>query len=168
MTPQRDRIAEWLGQVYADQETPFRLAYGIAQQVDTAGFIAAAAVRKLTTSDADAQAFARLVEGGHLRRARGGYRIVVRQASPVPAAAAVIPFPARRRTAYITKQAARMAELSDTHAEAHLRQQLRLQAETMERKGVDERTIAREVRSLELAIRAELWRQVLTPDRPGA
>lgn len=161
----------WLDQVHADLKIAaagLRVAYALAQQTDGTGLVAAAVARRLTLGDAGAEALEQLVAGGHLRRVRGGFRLLTASPTKAPQQAAVVPFPAARRGAYIRKQATRMAELSATHAEAHLRQQLRLQAETMQRKGVDERTIAREVRSLESAVRAELWRQIFAPERPAS
>ena len=80
----------------------------------------------------------------------------------------VLPFPLARRRAFVSKHAARMAELPPRHAEAHLNQQLRVQAETLRRRNIAESAIAREIRSLESAIRAELWRCVITPPRPAS
>jgi len=78
--------------------------------------------------------------------------------------AEVIPFPTTRRRTYIRKQAARMASLGHDAAERHLERHLNLQAASMSRKGVSPALIARETRALELAIRVELWRMVLTPE----
>jgi Family of unknown function (DUF6074) len=59
-----------------------------------------------------------------------------------------------------------MAVLSSTRADIHLRQQLQVQVDTMRRRGIAESEIVREIRSLEAAIRAELWRSVITPQEP--
>jgi Family of unknown function (DUF6074) len=78
----------------------------------------------------------------------------------------IIPFPIARRRAFVSKHAARMAVLSSTRADIHLRQQLQVQVDTMRRRGIAESEIVREIRSLEAAIRAELWRSVITPQEP--
>jgi hypothetical protein len=82
--------------------------------------------------------------------------------------AAIVPFPLARRRAFIGKHAARMADLPPRQAEAYLSQQLRVQGDTLRRRGIAESAIAREIRSLESTIRAELWRCVITPGRPAS
>lgn len=77
--------------------------------------------------------------------------------------ARVIPFPPSRRVDYVARQAARVAELSHHSGEHHLRHQLRVQREAMERRGIDPQVIERELRSLEAAIRCRLWHDILTP-----
>jgi hypothetical protein len=57
-----------------------------------------------------------------------------------------------------------MAELSPKAAEKHLAAQLALQARTMARKGIAAEAIEREQEGLETAVRAILWRVVLTGD----
>ena len=76
--------------------------------------------------------------------------------------AAVLPFPRVRDRNFLTRHATRMADLEQATAEKHLANQLRIQAETMARSGIAPDLIAREVRSLELAIRGVLWRLVLS------
>ena len=71
--------------------------------------------------------------------------------------AQVIPFPSTRRREFIRRHASRMAALP-AMAEKHLAYQLRVQAETMERRGIAPDLIAAQVRGLESAIRCELWR----------
>jgi hypothetical protein len=56
-----------------------------------------------------------------------------------------------------------MCELPPATAEKHLRETLRVQADTMARRGILATTIDIEIRALECAVRAALWRQVLTP-----
>lgn len=80
--------------------------------------------------------------------------------------AEVIPFPRTRDRAFILRHARRMAELRPRAAENHLLSQLKIQADAMARKGVKADLAAQHIKALELAIRAELWRMVLTP--PGA
>jgi hypothetical protein len=77
--------------------------------------------------------------------------------------ASLIPFPAARQRAFIVKHALRMAKLSPAQSEAYLRHVLQLQGQTMRRRGSSEAVVARELRRLEAAFRAELWRQILTP-----
>jgi Family of unknown function (DUF6074) len=77
--------------------------------------------------------------------------------------ASLIPFPAARQRAFIVKHALCMAKLSPAQSEAYLRHVLRLQRQTMRRRGSSEAVVARELRRLEAAFRAELWRQILTP-----
>ena len=59
-----------------------------------------------------------------------------------------------------------MAALSPTQAEAHLRQQLRIQADTMRRRGIAAKTVGGEIKSIESAIRAELWKCIFFPETP--
>ena len=78
-----------------------------------------------------------------------------------PKTARVIPFPSNRRRAYIEKQAALMAAMSQEGGEAYLRSQLAVQGDAMRRKGIEETAITRVLRDLQGAIRAELFRRVL-------
>jgi hypothetical protein len=50
-----------------------------------------------------------------------------------------------------------MADVSEEAAERILASQLRLQRETMERRGIDSALIAKELCCLESAIRGALW-----------
>jgi Family of unknown function (DUF6074) len=77
----------------------------------------------------------------------------------------LIPFPQIRRRRFVMRHAIRLAGLSHKTAEKLLAAILRQQAGVMARKGIPAEVIERESRSLENAIRAELWRQVLL--RPG-
>jgi hypothetical protein len=77
--------------------------------------------------------------------------------------ASLIPFPAARQRAFIVKHAFRIAQLSPAQSEAYFRRVLQLQGQTLRRRGSSEAVIARELRRLEGAFRAELWRQILTP-----
>jgi hypothetical protein len=56
-----------------------------------------------------------------------------------------------------------MAMLPEQTAERHLAHQITIQVDTMRKRGVDEELIERERRALEVAIRATLWRMVLSP-----
>ena len=77
--------------------------------------------------------------------------------------AEIKPFPLARRCAFIRRHAARMAASSSSTAEKHLAYQLQVQAETMVRRGIAQDLVKAQIRSLELAIRAELWRLVMQP-----
>jgi hypothetical protein len=77
----------------------------------------------------------------------------------------IIPFPQIRRRRFVARNAIRLAGLPQKTAEKLLAATLRQQAEVMARKGIPAAVIQRESRTLEGAIRAELWRQViLRPD----
>jgi hypothetical protein len=78
-------------------------------------------------------------------------------------AAEIVPFPAHRRGRFVAKQAARMADLSPAAAERHLQQQLKIQGDTMARRGISEDLITEQRSRLEKAIRTDLWRLVLCP-----
>jgi hypothetical protein len=73
----------------------------------------------------------------------------------------VVPFPQIRRRRFVARNAIRLAGLPHKTAEKLLVATLRHQAEVMARKGIPAAVIEREIRSLESAIRTELWRQVL-------
>jgi hypothetical protein len=181
----RDGLAVWLAAVHADPELTardFKIAFALSQACDAKGFIRSGAAPNLGRADeaVDAEPIAhvlgRLAARGHLeacgnQRKVEGFRIIIKAAKEPVArrakVARVVPFPAARRHAFIHKQAGRMAALSRTRADAYLRQQLRIQADTMRRRGVAEETIGREVKSIESAIRAEMWKCVLTPERPA-
>jgi hypothetical protein len=77
----------------------------------------------------------------------------------------VIPFPQIRRRRFVTRNAVRLAGFPHKTAEKLLAATLRQQAQVMACKGIPAAVIERESHSLENAIRAELWRQVLL--RPG-
>jgi Family of unknown function (DUF6074) len=77
----------------------------------------------------------------------------------------IVPFPQVRRRRFVARNAIRLAGLSYKTAEKLLAATLRQQTEVMARRGIPAAIVEREIRSLESAIRAELWRQVLL--RPG-
>jgi hypothetical protein len=81
--------------------------------------------------------------------------------------AEVVPFPRCRDRRYVRKQAAVMASYSHPAAEKFLQTQLDLQTRTMAKRGIAPELIAEQVRALECAIRAELWRIVMQPGQPG-
>ena len=73
----------------------------------------------------------------------------------------LIPFSQIRRRRFVTRNAIRLARLPHKTAEKLLGATLKQQAEAMTRKGIPAAVVERESGSLESAIRAELWRQVL-------
>ncbi|MGU3284996.1 DUF6074 family protein [Methylobacterium sp.] len=76
--------------------------------------------------------------------------------------AIVLPFRYARRLPQIRKTAAYMATVPANHAEGHLREQLRRLEEGLRKKGVAEPLIRAEVGSYEGAIRAHLWRLLIS------
>ena len=72
--------------------------------------------------------------------------------------AVVVPFPAIRRRRFIRRHAALMSTLSPVAADRHLRRQLRIQTDAMERKQIDRVLIDQQRAMLEQAIRTELKR----------
>lgn len=72
--------------------------------------------------------------------------------------AIVLPFPSYRRSAFVRRHAGIMATLSPSGGERHLKRQLDIQSEAMERRGVSTELVSQDRRSLETAIRAELFR----------
>ncbi|MCJ2039307.1 DUF6074 family protein [Methylobacterium sp. J-059] len=76
--------------------------------------------------------------------------------------ALIIPFRFARRLPQIRKTAGYMLTLPANHAEGHLREQLRRLEDGLRKKGVAERLIRAEIGSYEGAIRAHLWRLLLS------
>jgi hypothetical protein len=74
--------------------------------------------------------------------------------------AEILPFPVTKRAEFIARQAAYAASLRKESGEAHIRRQLDTQRQVMHRRGIAPALIDREVRALENAIRAALWREV--------
>lgn len=81
--------------------------------------------------------------------------------------AVIIPFPSARRQHFVARQAARMADVSESAAERILASQLRQQRDAMERRGIEPELIAKELRCLESAIRRALWPAIMTPGDVG-
>ncbi|WP_454000022.1 DUF6074 family protein [Afipia felis] len=77
--------------------------------------------------------------------------------------AKILVFPLRNRIGFVERQARQIAGMNAVAGERHLAHQLRVQRETLERKGVDEALIQSELKQLEGAIRAALWRTVFAP-----
>jgi hypothetical protein len=71
--------------------------------------------------------------------------------------AEIVPFPTARRVGLITNMARLLATYSTDAAERTLRTRLDATREAMLRRGLAPEVVAREVRSLEAAIRARLW-----------
>ena len=69
----------------------------------------------------------------------------------------IIPFPAARRVGFVRRMARLLAGYRPDAAERTLSAQLDAAHQAMLRRGVAPEVAAREVRSLELAIRARLW-----------
>jgi hypothetical protein len=74
--------------------------------------------------------------------------------------AAIVPFPLASRRTMIERQARYASELSLDAAERHIQQQIKVQAESMRRRGIGEDLIARELKCMEGAIRRLLDRAV--------
>jgi Family of unknown function (DUF6074) len=88
------------------------------------------------------------------------YRPIVDHAPPrgrrPRPSASVIAFPPARRYAFIRRHAARMAQMPAQRAESYLRQQLRIQAETAQRRGISAREVKHLVMVLESETRAHM------------
>lgn len=78
--------------------------------------------------------------------------------------AEVLAFPPCRRRDLIRRQAHWYAEQAPHAAERNLDQQINLQRETLIKKGVDPVSAERATEALRGAIRAEVWRNIMTPD----
>jgi hypothetical protein len=79
--------------------------------------------------------------------------------------ATVVPFPLARRTAMIQRQADYALCLKPVKAEQHIQRQLQTQADLLRRRGIADDTIARELASMESAIRTAMWHLMF--DTPG-
>lgn len=77
--------------------------------------------------------------------------------------AEVLPFPLAARVDFVERHARLIAGMSAEVGEAHLQRQLKVQADTLARKGVAPELIESELKALESAIRAALWRNVFAP-----
>jgi hypothetical protein len=74
----------------------------------------------------------------------------------------IVPFPLARRLDFIERHARLVASMSADVGEGHIQRQLEIQRQTLARKGVAAPAIEHELNSLASAIRAALWRVVLT------
>jgi Family of unknown function (DUF6074) len=73
----------------------------------------------------------------------------------------IIPFPSTHRVGHIRKMARLLASYRPDAAERTLAARLNAQYGAMLRRGIAPEIIERELRSLELAIRAQLWAIVM-------
>ena len=83
---------------------------------------------------------------------------------PMTTSAELVPFPAARRIGFIRNMADLMLSYRPDAAERTLAVRLDATRSAMLRRGVRPDVVAREVRSLELAIRARLWVIVMGGD----
>jgi Family of unknown function (DUF6074) len=75
--------------------------------------------------------------------------------------AVIVPFPITRRGALVAKQANHAAWMSPAAAEKYLQYQIKVQGDTMRRKGVAEHLIQREITCFETAVRVALHRSLV-------
>jgi len=73
----------------------------------------------------------------------------------------IMPFPSVRRIGFIRKLARLMAQYSADGGERTLAAHFNAQYTAMLRRGLPSEVIKRELRSLELAVRAQLWTIVM-------
>lgn len=73
------------------------------------------------------------------------------------------PFPRARHRPFVLKHAGNVSCMGQAAGDRYLAQQLDVQRKTMAKRGVEPDLIEAEIRALECAIRAELWRLILTP-----
>ena len=81
--------------------------------------------------------------------------------------APVLPFPAAARLDLVARQAEHMAARDHHGSEEYLRRQLHRHRQVLERKQVEPEAIEADVAAYEGAVRAALWRLVLTGGRGG-
>lgn len=74
--------------------------------------------------------------------------------------ATVLPFPRVRDRGFVARHARLLTVVAPQQAEKQLRHQMRVQAETMERRGIAPELIAQQVEALECAIRCEWHRAI--------
>jgi hypothetical protein len=65
--------------------------------------------------------------------------------------------------AFVERQARQIVSMSADAGERHLTHQLRVQREALERRGIEPELIGAEIKGLEAAIKAALWKAVLAP-----
>jgi hypothetical protein len=91
----------------------------------------------------------------------GDPRLHVHLAEPK---AKVMLLPGRfRDAAYVRRHVEFVLTRSAEQGEQHVQRNLRAIRRTLDEIGVDQEVIDAEVRRIEAAVRAEIWRQVLTP-----
>lgn len=79
----------------------------------------------------------------------------------------VLPFPLGRRHSLVKRLAAQLLARAPREADRHLAFELRRHRRALRRRQVSEDIILAQLRSLEGAVRSELWHFVLTPDQPS-
>jgi hypothetical protein len=77
--------------------------------------------------------------------------------------AAIVPFPLTRRRKFIARQVNRASKLNEAASEKHILGQLKIQADVMRRRGIEEDLVAHELKCMESAIRSALLRAQVTP-----
>jgi hypothetical protein len=80
--------------------------------------------------------------------------------------ATIVSFPIAARRDLIGRIVEQMLDRDAEAAEQHLRQHIACQERTLFKKQIPAEAIARELKSLEAAVRAGLWRYVLGGGRP--
>jgi hypothetical protein len=80
--------------------------------------------------------------------------------------AKVIPFPLAQQRPLVVKLATQMAARIPWRAEKMLNIELERLIDALHRQGMSDSTVERQIKALEAAIRAELWRIVLLPPSP--
>ena len=78
--------------------------------------------------------------------------------------AAVLPFPILRRHGFVQKQASHAACMNPDASARYLEYQIQVQRDAMQRRGVAEELIARELKLMEAAIRREVQDSISTGD----
>ena len=77
--------------------------------------------------------------------------------------AGILPFPITCRHNFIARQVTRLFALNAYSRERHIYLQLKIQADAMRCKGIADNLIARELKSMEFAVRKSLSRSSVTP-----
>jgi Family of unknown function (DUF6074) len=80
--------------------------------------------------------------------------------------ARMLAFPLNRRSALVRKLAAQMLSRSPAEAEAHLAFERRRHRRLLTRRQIPAAEIDVQIRALQAAVRAELWRLVMAPPLP--
>jgi Family of unknown function (DUF6074) len=83
-----------------------------------------------------------------------------------PPSATILAFPIAARRDLVGRIVEQMLDRDAETAEQHLRQHLACQERTLFKKQIPPEAIVRELKSLEAAVRAGLWRYVLGGGRP--
>jgi hypothetical protein len=80
--------------------------------------------------------------------------------------AKIVPFPLAQQRPLVVKLAAQMAAQIPARAEKTLNTELERRIDALHRQGLSDWAVERQIKALEAAIRAELWRIVLLPPSP--